>query len=1387
MNKKQKWNIKMFAGIFAVAVGMIAATAASASPVFAHPNSDAHGKFYSDFATLGEAKAYAANLMAKIESEGIVMLKNKDNTLPLKKGSAISLFGTRSYAGKTVVGGTGSGGSRGPIVSIPEGLESDGFVLNGVLKDYYDKTSFTANVSSGMGGGSTYVDGPTEALERFKSSFAVYDDAAVITLGRIGGEGSDLLRRSLPVNEDPTKHVLKLFDNEIELIDLVKEHYDRIVIMLNTANVMEIPELEDDPAIGAIIWIGQIGANGASGIGDVLNGTVSPSGRTVDIWPANFKADPTWFNFGDNSHHNVYDPVTETWSNDFNNGHRTGLIEGSTVATGNKYTLEVEEDIYLGYKWYETAAADNILADLHTYDAAAATIPADKGGDIYYNRSNGVVYPFGFGLSYTTFEQEFVTTAEGFKAALEGVEDMDEDILVEVKVTNTGDVAGKEVAQLYINSPYTYGKVEKAEVAMVSFAKTKELKPGEHEVVTLKVKARDIASFDYDDKNENNFCGWEIDAGDYELRLQENSHVEIANLAFTLANTMQFDMDGVLADAALTADDSYNWFSKGDDYDTLLNIKESDDGAEGGDGVTMTLLSRTDLEATFPTPPTAEERVYPDKVNALLTNSNQAAGSASLTGEGTEWNKYYRYTSYYNSSDDQPTDPWMADVNIPEVWTQIGEREAGTQTEVLLAQMSGLDYFDDVTIVPEGHPYAGETEAQAWELFMNQLTYAELNALFENGGYRTPGLASIGKKRAGDQDGPASLGGSSGGNNRNDYASASGGNGFWTVGTIGSANYGTSWVCEVNISCTWDVELAHRQGLCVGNESLFINTPGWYAPAMNIHRSPFSGRNFEYYSQDGVQGGIIAAAVVSAAQSKGVNVYMKHFAVNDQETQRTGLGTFLSEQAMREICFKPFEYSTKEGNATSVMTAFNRVGAINAYANYHLNTSVLRKEWKFRGTALTDYYSSGLAKANYMIRGGCEMPLQTGFPYAPNLTGTATTQNRMTGVWDPALRDGKGGVRDGLAVEDVIPVSDTQYYFVRISARHVAWVGANTNNIQNGLPTVDGTGNVADLFPVEDNITLETGVPSTYNLGLDPEVVEGFDVRYELTGDLPQGLNFNANTGALTGSTMVVGTYELQINAIVDYYMLRRTTVVLTVVPNVIAEAGDPFEFTVAGYKVGDPYGSYTLTGADPITLQSAPEGVTLEVVTEENATEQRPAGTYVVGSIAEAGTYVVECRQRVTYNDGSRNRTANVTFRFAIVITGEEVPEPIIHGGIIETVINEQGHLIITYEDGYVADLGLVVGADGAHGAKGDKGDPGATGAQGPAGPQGETGPQGPEGPQGPAGATGATGPQGPAGADGKDAVAPEGCSGSIAATSGIMAIVAALGLAFVTIRKRR
>ena len=414
-----------------------------------------------------------------------------------------------------------------------------------------------------------------------------------------------------------------------------------------------------------------------------------------------------------------------------------------------------------------------------------------------------VVYPFGYGLSYTTFAQEMLTSGADLEAVINAASGLDTTVKVQVKVTNTGDVAGKDVVQLYAHAPYTEGGIEKAEVQLVTYGKTKLLQPGESEVLTLAIRLGDVASFDYNDANANGYKGWEIEAGAYQLRLQNNSHDLISAIDMTLtAKTTELDNDA--------ASENNTLFSNGDDFDSLLNLKDAESES------TMVLMTRADFKGTFPTAPSQDDRVYGARLIEMM-----ATNTTGVAGEQTNESRYDGYT---NSDDDLTTDPWyLTNDEIPSTWTQAADdtaRENG-KTAVQLSEMAGLDYWSD-EIVPEGHPYADMTEAEAWVEFVNQLTYSELITLVSSGRYITPGLDSVGKAQARDWDGPAQI--------------RSGGTGGYTFCTA------------IVVASTWNTDLAYTFGRMMGNDSLFLGVPGWHAPSMNGHRSPFTGRNFEYYS-----------------------------------------------------------------------------------------------------------------------------------------------------------------------------------------------------------------------------------------------------------------------------------------------------------------------------------------------------------------------------------------------------------------------------------------------------------------------------------------------------------------------------------------------------------
>ena len=1140
------------------------------------------GRWYTDFGSYEAEKKSAGELTERIMEEGAVLLKN-DGILPLAKSiKNVTLFGARSF--DPVTGGTGSGGGGGVYTTLPDSMEAAGFKINDKVKTMYENNRIEAATYT-VGYKAQTVESPAKILNSTVGSYELYGDMAIITIARTGGEGDDLYTQNIATHKDKTEHYLQLDDNEKDMIAHVKEHFDKVVVLLNIANPMEISDLVEDPAINAILWIGQPGLTGLKAVPKILKGEVNPSGRLVDIFPRDFTTDPTWQNFGTLYQHNEIDPETgEFKTTEY--GTRVRYMKDGEVAEVDlgspmfsAESIEYEEGIYMGYKYYETADAEAKAGNYEGFD---------------YDKE--VVYPFGYGLSYTNFSQEFVTTAEEWASAVNAASKLDDKVQVQVKVTNTGDKAGKDVVQLYIHAPYTKGGIEKAEVALAGFGKTNILEPGESEVVTVDVRLGDIASFDYNDANQNGYKGWEIEAGDYELRLQKNSHEMIASLGNALeAKTKSLDND---------EDETNNTpLSEGDHFDSLLNIKSTDeiDGKEYHG--TMQLMSRADFKGTFPTATKAEDLIYSKEVADLL--SFIVAADGERTAEG-------RYTDYYNSSDDLPTDPWYkTNEDIPEGWTQAvntDDRENG-MTAIQLRQMAGIDYLDtDTALTLNGVEYA--SGQAAWEAFMNQLTYDEMITVLSQGGFGDAALASVGKDASKDADGPAQL------------------------------SKGTYWCCEVVIASTWNTDLAYEQGIHIGNESLFQGVTGWYGPGLNIHRSPFSGRNFEYYSQDALQGGVIAAAVVKGAESRGCNVFMKHFALNDQEKNRGGLATFASEQAIRENYLKVFEYATKEGKASAVMTAFNRIGVMNEYCNYVTLNTILRGEWGFRGTAVTDAYQAALAKANYMIRGGCERPL-----------GNYSGQNVITGEWDETLRGGKGGVRDGIAdAEGKLPESATQYAAVRECATRALWAAANTNVNKNSLDK--------SAFSYQDDVVWFAGIDggktgiTPVSVAIDTEKFGTEDIVYTADG-LPAGLSLSAS-GNIVGTTMELGTYDITVNMVADGWINQSVPATLRIdslyesTAELKAKAGSEYSTTLSEsmFKLGDMWDG------------GAVNDISYALVTEIPGLTMAKDGT-LSGTPTTPGIYTATVRTTLAYIR-MRPRTANFDSVITFVVTDAEgnVPE---------------------------------------------------------------------------------------------------------------------------------
>lgn len=805
-----------------------------------------------------ETQASAEELGMEIADEGIVLLKNEDNLLPMTDNKNLNVFGWAST--NPVYGGTGSGALSDSyeIVNLTSGLENAGFTLNTELSDFYTDYRADRPVVGMWEQEWTLPEPPADQYsDELMNNAKEFSDTAMIVFSRPGGEHIDLPENMEGMNytnnsEDYADfpegtHYLELSQSERNLVDLVCENFENVIIVYNGANTLEMGFVNEYPQIKSALWVPGTGQNGFNSLGDILSGEVNPSGKTADTFVADLTAAPTFNNFGSFTYDNM---------DEFQISEDDQFVPGALP-----HFVNYVEGIYVGYRFWETAAEEGLI-----------------------NYDESVVYPFGYGLSYTTFTQE-----------MGELNATDDSISVDVTVTNTGDTAGKDVVELYYMPPYTNGGIEKASVNLAAFDKTDLLEPGDSQTLTLTFNIEDMASYDY-----QNAQAYVLEAGDYEISLRSDSHTVIDSQTYNVADTVTYGEDNARSTDLVAATNQFDF-------------------AEGE----IEYLSRADGFANF-AEVTAAPATYsmPEEDKALFDN---------------------------NSS-------WTPEEEEAEMPT------TGADNGLMLADLRGADYDDE-----------------QWEDLLDQMTVDEMNQLIALGGYQTSAADSVGKVQTTDCDGPASIN-----------------NNFTGVGSIG-------FPCGVMIANTFNEDIANEFGQSIGQMADEMNVSGWYAPAMNLHRSAFAGRNFEYYSEDALLSGKIASQAVQGAAKSGVYAYIKHFALNDQETNRWEmLTTWSNEQAIRELYLKPFEICVKEGDARAVMSSYNYIGSQWAGACAPLLETVLRDEWGFEGFVLTDYFANfGYMDATRSIYNGgstCLASYDTGSNYVNRTDSAATVQHMRDAV-----------------------------------------------------------------------------------------------------------------------------------------------------------------------------------------------------------------------------------------------------------------------------------------------------------------------------------------------------------------------------------------------------
>ena len=878
-------------------------------------------------------------------AESFVLLKNENNSLPLKQEKPkVTLFGIRSF---TPYYGSTTGGS------IPDKAEIDNdpnrstlitdfqeaFDVNpALLEAYRDYTSDYTWGSSGFGAQAPAYQGlysttdPTEptlselGITDSNARYREYNDAAIVIIGRVSGEGSSFFPgqegRTTRDSNDPTKilnvvetdtdNILGISEEEQALIDTAAANFDNVIVLINSSSQMEIESLKQNEDVDAVMWIGYPGVYGFEAVAQVLKGEANPSGRLGDIYAVNSALSPAMQNYGGS------EVGTEiAWTN-------AASYSGMNV---NSYLVEAE-GIYTGYRYYETRYADSLLADdpRNAASAKAGTYvnynkeeltfkPATTDGQWVY--SNEVSYPFGYGLSYTDFTQTLtsVEVSADHKTAT-----------ATVTVTNNGSVAGKSVVQLYAQLPYEDGDVEKSAIQLIDYEKTDLLASGASETVILNIDVSNLASYDYEGAKT-----YRMDAGTYYFAIGESSHDALNNILAEQGVSGMVNTDGT-AYAAPQENKVDEWTLAEDDT------------------TTFSVSDTTNKEITNQ----ITEGDYATDVNYWLKNGIDADIDEVIYLSRSDWNNTFPITySNFAIQSGSRFEEIMKNEFIP---LASGEDISGitmgdSSVELNFSDMKDVAFEDD-----------------RWDELISKIPLSEMMGFMQNAFHQIYQIPSIGFNGFNADDGP-------GGSDSHDMGEASNQGTLFEDAKDYAGKVGTRIApAPINLAYTFNKELAYENGeILLGESTLLYNLPIMIGPGMNIHRTPYNGRNVEYYSEDPILSGFTGSAVVQGAQSKGCLVNIKHVGFNSQEANRSGVNEFLNEQAARELELRNLQQaftakgrsskSEAEGTtfryaaegARGTMTAYNRIGATASSANYGVQYAILREEWGFKGYSVTDF------------------------------------------------------------------------------------------------------------------------------------------------------------------------------------------------------------------------------------------------------------------------------------------------------------------------------------------------------------------------------------------------------------------------------------------------